>query len=44
LVKDIALDTTETLFSDDGEKPVAVAILSFSILYVIKEHEPETLI
>ena len=44
LVKDTALDTTETQFSDDGEKPVAVAILNFSALYVVKEHEPETLI
>ena len=44
LVKDTALDTTETQFSDDGEKPVAVAILNFSTLYVVKEHEPETLI
>lgn len=44
LVKDTALDTTETQFSDDGEKPVAVAILNFSVLYVVKEHEPETLI
>lgn len=44
LVKDTALDTTETQFSDDGEKPIAVAVLTFSVLYVVKEHEPETLI
>ena len=44
LVKDTALDTTDTQFSDDGEKPIAVAILTFSVLYVVKEHEPETLI
>lgn len=44
LVKDTALDTTDTQFSDDGEKPVAVAILTFSVLYVVKEHEPQTLI
>lgn len=43
LVRDIALDTTETQFSDDGEKPVAVAILTFSVLYTVKEHEPQTL-
>jgi hypothetical protein len=43
LVKDTALDTTETQFSDDGEKPVAVAILTFSVLYTVKEHEPQTL-
>lgn len=44
LVKDTALDTTETQFSDDGEKPVAVAILTFSVLYTVKEHEPHTLV
>jgi len=44
LVKDTALDTTETQFSDDGEKPVAVAILTFSVLYTVKENAPQTLI
>lgn len=44
LVKDTALDSTETQFSDDGEKPVAVAILTFSVLYAVKEHEPHTLV
>lgn len=43
LVKDTALDTTETQFSDDGERPIAVAILTFSVLYTVKEHEPQTL-
>ena len=43
LVKDISLDTTDTQFSDDGERPVAVAILTFSVLYTVKEHEPQTL-
>lgn len=44
LVKDIALDTTETQFHGDGEKPIAVAILTLSVLYMVKEHEPQTLI
>lgn len=43
LVKDTALDTTETQFSDDGERPVAVAVMTFSVLYTVKEHEPQTL-
>ena len=43
LVKDTALDTTETQFSDDGERPIAVAMLTFSVLYTVKEHEPQTL-
>ncbi|MCH2547462.1 MAG: phage minor tail U family protein [Alphaproteobacteria bacterium] len=44
LVKDIALEITETQFSDDGEKPVAVAILTFSTLYAVKENAPHTLV
>jgi hypothetical protein len=43
LVKDTSLDTTETQFSDDGERPIAVAILTFSVLYTVKEHEPHIL-
>ena len=43
LVKDTALDTTETQFSDEGEKPIAVAVLTFSILYTVKENAPQTL-
>lgn len=42
LVKDISLSSTETQFSDDGEKPIAVTILTFSTAYAIKEHEPQT--
>ena len=44
LVKDTALDTTETQFSDDGEKPIAVAVLTFSVLYTVKETTPDILI
>ena len=44
LVKDIVLDTTETQFSDDGERPIAVAVLTYSILYVVKENAPETVL
>jgi len=42
LVKDIVLDTTETQFSDEGERPIAVAVLTYSILYVVKENMPQT--
>lgn len=44
LVKDVVLDTTETLISDEGEKPIAVAVLNYAVLYTVKEHEPQTLI
>src|SRR5690606_13562113 len=44
LVKDMVLDTTETQFSDDGERPVAVAFINYAILYTVKEHQPQTLV
>ena len=44
LVKDTVLDTTDTQFSDDGEKPVAVAVLTYAILYTVKEDTPDTLV
>ncbi len=43
LVKDIALETTDTQLYDEGEKPVAIAILTFSTLYSVKENAPQTL-
>jgi len=44
LVRDVVLDTTETLILDEGEKPIAVAVLNYAVLYTVKEHEPQTLI
>jgi hypothetical protein len=44
LVKDMVLDTTETQFPDDGERPVAVAVMNYAILYTVKEHQPQTLV
>ncbi len=44
LAKDMVLDTTETQFSDDGERPVAVAVMNYAILYTVKEHQPQTLV
>lgn len=44
LVKDTILDTTEIQYSDEGEKPIAVIILTFAVLYAVKENAPQTLI
>lgn len=44
LVKDMVLDTTETQFSDDGERPVAVAVMNYAILYTVKENVPNMLL
>jgi hypothetical protein len=43
LVKDLGLDTTETQFSDEGERPIAVAVLNYAILYTVKEDTPDSL-
>jgi hypothetical protein len=44
LVKDTALDTTQMQFSDDGEKPISVMMITFSVLYAVKENAPQTFI
>lgn len=44
LVKDTILNTTEIQYSDEGEKPIAVIILTFAVLYAVKENTPQTLI
>ena len=44
LVKDTILSTTEIQYSDEGEKPIAVIILTFAVLYAVKENAPDTLI
>lgn len=43
LVKDIVLSSTDIQFSDEGEKPIAVAVLGYSILYSVKENNPDTI-
>jgi hypothetical protein len=42
IAKDTALTSTEIQFSDDGEKPIAYAILSFTVSYAVKENAPQT--
>ena len=44
LVKDITLETTDTQLYDEGEKPVAVAVLTLSTLYAVKENAPQSLV
>ena len=44
LVKDMVLDNTDIKYLDEGEKPIAVAILTYAVLYTVKEHEPHALI
>jgi predicted transcriptional regulator len=44
LVKDTVLESTETQFSDDGEQPIAWVVLTYSVLYAVKEDEPDILL
>lgn len=42
--KDSMLVTTEIQFSDEGEKPIAIGILSYAVHYAVKENTPQTLV
>jgi hypothetical protein len=44
LVKDTIFTTTEIQYEGEGEKPIAVIILTFAVLYAVKENAPNTLI
>lgn len=44
LAKDVMLNNTDIQFLDDGEKPIAVAVLTFTVNYTVKENAPELII
>ena len=44
MIKDITLLSSETIFSGDGDKPIAVATLTYHLTYRIKENKPNKLI
>ncbi len=44
MVKDIALHSSETILSGDGDKPIAVTTLTYHIIYRTKENSPHKLI
>lgn len=44
MVKDVVLHSSETIFSGDGDKPIAVATLAYHITYRTKETSPNELI
>ena len=44
LAKDTMLTNTDIQFLDDGEKPIAVAVLTFTVNYTVKENAPQTII
>jgi len=44
LVKDCRLESVDINFNNDGEKPLSVATLIFSVLYRTKENNPSVII
>jgi hypothetical protein len=44
LAKDTMLTNTDIQFSDEGEKPISVVVLTYSINYTVKENTPQTII
>ncbi len=44
MIKDIVLHSSETIFSGEGDKPIAVATLTYHITYRVKENSPSRLI
>jgi hypothetical protein len=44
MIKDLSLNSSETIFSSDGDKPIAVATLTYHITYRTKENSPHKLI
>lgn len=44
MVKDIILNSTEINLSGEGDRPIAVATLTYHITYRTKEHSPNILI
>jgi hypothetical protein len=44
LVKDLALNSSETILSGDGDKPIAVTTLTYHLTYRVKENSPNKLI
>jgi len=44
LAKDTMLTNTDIQLSADGEKPIAVAVLTYTVNYTVKENAPQTII
>ena len=44
MIKDLALHSSETILSGDGDKPVAITTLTYHLTYRVKENSPNKLI
>jgi len=44
LVKDLALHSSETILSGEGDKPIAITTLTYHLTYRVKENSPHKLI
>lgn len=43
MIKDLLLHSSETVLSAEGDKPIAVATLTYHITYRVKENKPNNL-
>ncbi len=44
MIKNLALNSSETILSGEGDKPIAVTTLSYHLSYRVKENSPNKLI
>lgn len=44
MIKDLALNSSETILSGEGDKPIAVTTLTYHLSYRVKENKPSKLI
>jgi len=44
LVKDLSLHSSETILSAEGDRPIAITILTYHLIYRVKESSPHKLI
>lgn len=44
MIKDLSLHSSETIFSSEGDKPIAVTTLTYHLSYRTKENKPNKLV
>ena len=44
MIKDLSLNSSETILSGDGDKPIAITTLTYHVAYRVKENTPNKLI
>lgn len=44
MIKDLSLNSSETILSGEGDKPIAITTLTYHVTYRVKENSPNKLI